>query len=203
MDLGQLELKYGSMNKNVNEDSDDIVPFEIVIFAAKDIYVMDKVMNTSDPFVICKWNRREVGRTKCITKTINPVWNTEKFSIPIDPDSDLSGSVLQVEVWNQRLNKKGDFLGCLYYTGQKLQDIFNDLQISGRTWFQLEKSPITPDDQQIDVKGQIEITIQPKQDRISADSGGECSRSISSSLQSIMKWMQVRDRRAGNLIVEA
>jgi Ca2+-dependent lipid-binding protein len=205
IDLGQLELKYGSMNKNVHEDSDDIVPFEIVIFAAKDIYIMDKVMNTSDPFVICKWNRREIGRTKCITKTINPVWNTENFSIPIDPDSDLSGSVLQVEVWNQRFNKKGDFLGCLYYTGQKLQDIFNDLQISGRTWFQLEKSPIIPDDQQIDVKGQIEITIQPKQDRISVDSGGERSRSISSSLQSIVKWMQVRDRRAGktSIIVEA
>jgi len=194
IELGELELKCGSINKNVIEDSDEIIPFEIEIFAAKDIYIMDKVMNTSDPFVICKWNRREVGRTKCITKSINPVWDNEKFLVPIDPDSDLTGCVLQVEVWNQRMNKKGDFLGCLYYTGQKLQEVFDDLQISGRTWFPLEKSPIIPDDQQINVKGQIEITIQPKQDRLN---GGEINRNISSSLQSIVKWMQIRDRRAG------
>ena len=87
----------------------------------------------SDPFFICKWNGIEVGRTKVIDDTLNPVYEDETFTIFV-PDGNAGRQPkgeLSIECYDSDmpfsgfglgslLNTTGDFLGCVKCTGASL-----------------------------------------------------------------------------------
>jgi Ca2+-dependent lipid-binding protein len=73
----------------------------------------------SDPFCIIRWGGKEAARTKVIQKTLDPVWDSERFDVPMDPDA--PDQELSVEVWDMDLGGMGDFLGQVTLTKEQLQ----------------------------------------------------------------------------------
>ena len=88
----------------------------------------------SDPMVFVNWcstqlggEMKEIGRTGCIPKTLNPVWEDEEFSLDvpkeIDNLEDWESIILYIEVWDIDQEKKGDFLGCVILSGVPLRGL--------------------------------------------------------------------------------
>jgi Ca2+-dependent lipid-binding protein len=63
---------------------------------------------TSDPYAIVYWNDREVGQTKVVEKTLDPIWESD-FELAIDPQ--IGEGTLRVEVFDHDVGSKSDFLG--------------------------------------------------------------------------------------------
>lgn len=65
------------------------------------------IQKTVRPFVLIKYNDKEVGRTPVLKATRNPIWYDECYEFPID---DKPG-VLILEVWDTRKKQVEHFLG--------------------------------------------------------------------------------------------
>jgi hypothetical protein len=159
--LGQLQIRCGFAGRYVNV-TDSMLPYELAIYGAKDLGKADMLLGLSDPFVICKWNGREIGRTPHASRTVHPTWPDQRFVLMLDPNEDIGQNLLQIEVWNHRVITKGEFLGCLYLTGPALVEWFDGVVKQGRLWSELTKSPMLEDARQHLVKGRIEVGFQVK-----------------------------------------
>lgn len=157
--LGQLQIRCGFAGKFLNV-TDAMIPYDFSVLAATGLCKADVLLGSSDPYVICKWNGREIGRTPHVSRSVTPTWSGQKFLLMLDLNEDVGQNLLQVEVWNHRVISKGEFLGCLHYTGPRLQQLVTTLLKENRCWCDLERSPVLDSNRQKLVKGKIEIGLQ-------------------------------------------
>jgi hypothetical protein len=73
------------------------------------------------PDAYCKiiWNEREIGRTTVVQDDRAPSWKHEIFEILVKP-LELSSSSLRVEVWDEDMASKDDFLGQIILTAEQM-----------------------------------------------------------------------------------
>jgi Ca2+-dependent lipid-binding protein len=76
------------------------------------------LLGSSDPFVIVRWNEKEMGRTETVPNSLNPKWDSEVFNLNL-PHGGAAVSLV-LEVWDQDAGMKGDFLGQASLTGEEL-----------------------------------------------------------------------------------
>ena len=118
----------------------------------------------ADPFVIVRWNGVEVTKTSVVRKNLDPSWDGLNIDLKtgslVPEDCDLS-----LEVWDQDLMGRGDFLGRVALQGAELVSLFTsgvggvaaEGVITQDSWINLGRSPKLPLEQQELVQGRIRI----------------------------------------------
>lgn len=74
----------------------------VTVVSAKGLARAD-VFGKSDPFVIVFLNRRELGRTRPMFKTLDPCWTDPKETFPVRLAGDQARCKLVVQVWDEDL----------------------------------------------------------------------------------------------------
>lgn len=133
---GEVQLRCGYKG-NTDIPPENAVIYEIVVSSAHGLSAADGGglfggPGLSDPFAILKWNGREVGKTQYISKTLNPVWDVETstFRIILHEKDKIENNVMQVDVYDYNLLKKGVFLGCLILKGEELLEFLNNNNVN-------------------------------------------------------------------------
>ena len=91
----------------------------------------------SDPMCIIKWGGEEVGRTKAIDNTMEPVWDDEKFTLVYGKVG--STPILDVECYDMDMMGPGDFLGMVSLEGKELlnppqkPELKNEMDLPAKT----------------------------------------------------------------------
>eukprot|EP01033_Poteriospumella_lacustris_P004436 gene4436-3170_t len=109
--------------------------YEIAVSRANGLAKIDGSEYNTSPYVICKWNDRELGRTHVIAKNASPMWAVaasaatagavDRFYVLVDKGlADIHTHSLRLEVWNHRKLRKGEFLGGVAVDGEDLRHIF-------------------------------------------------------------------------------
>jgi hypothetical protein len=93
---------------------------------------------SSDPYCIVKWGGKEVGRTKVIWNTLEPIYEDEVFFLPIAESQKTADLKLEVELWDKDVMGPGDLLGALTLKGESIlsrvpsQDFSYELERKGK-----------------------------------------------------------------------
>ncbi|CAM9268105.1 unnamed protein product, partial [Discosporangium mesarthrocarpum] len=82
----------------------------VTVISASNLARAD-VFGSSDPFAVVSLNGREVGRTRTLYKTLEPVWSDPSENFPLPMVGDKRRCRVTVELWDEDLGKRGDFLG--------------------------------------------------------------------------------------------
>ncbi|CAM9193761.1 unnamed protein product [Scytosiphon promiscuus] len=69
------------------------------------------VFGKSDPFGMVLQNRREIGRTRTLFKTLDPCWIEPKETFSLRITGNRGRCSVVVQLWDEDLGKRGDFLG--------------------------------------------------------------------------------------------
>lgn len=136
----------------IDTSSDEVVDtkayhrYAIEIVRASDLAKIHGSEYNTSPFVVCKWNGREIGRTTTQARTITPNWsrknNTQQsasststapaknvFQILLEKNqSDIGQNTLLFEVWNHRKLRKGEYLGGVQLQKESLRHVFENRQ---------------------------------------------------------------------------
>lgn len=143
----------------------------LTVHAAKGLANAD-TFGKSDPFVRIWWNGRFVGMTSTIDDSLDPIWN-EEFELPVAMGQQVESCFMELEVYDRDGAKEGEFLGMLYLSGSKLQELMNEyvsaaaLSFSSNTSGLVVKSyPLKPsayhsDKENMLAKGNIQLSIKP------------------------------------------
>ncbi|CAE7486903.1 Rasa4, partial [Symbiodinium microadriaticum] len=110
---------------------------ELEISAARSLQKADR-FGLADPYCVVRWNHKVAGKTNVVKNSLNPLWRNEIFQIRTRGTDSLKMCLLYIEIWDQTMNGKGNFLGCFELTGQDLEQLVenNDL-----VWHTLKPSP--------------------------------------------------------------
>ena len=119
---GSLVLKgrFLDDDKQLNED---MIKMQVRVHSASNLAKAD-TFGLSDPFVIVRFNDREIGRTEVIDNDLNPVWENEKFNIFLEKGEDMENATLEFLCYDMDMIGKGDFLGCVELKGEELAKFF-------------------------------------------------------------------------------
>lgn len=193
--VGQLELQCGYVGDHEHASS-NMMKFELSVFEAKGLAKVD-LFGLCDPFVIIKWNGKEIGKTDVISNTLDPEWKDSKFTLCIPSDMDLgeaSGSSLVFEAWDHNTVSRGSFLGCLSFAGKDLEE-FLAIDADFQEFYQLGFSDSMDERKQKHVQGQLSIGCKyllSAAELSEAKHGGAVT----------MNWWTLRDEDAGAPVCE-
>ncbi|CAM9159833.1 unnamed protein product, partial [Sphacelaria rigidula] len=59
------------------------------------------LIGSSDPYAVVLVNRREVGRTRTLYKTQNPVWTEPEEVFPLLVSGNANGCNVVVQLWDE------------------------------------------------------------------------------------------------------
>lgn len=76
----------------------------LTVLSAKGLAKAD-VFGKSDPFAMVLVNRREVGRTRTLFKTLDPCWSDPRESFPLLIAGSRSSVIIQL--WDEDLGEDG------------------------------------------------------------------------------------------------
>ena len=139
------------------------------VFDAKDLARADAVGN-SDPYVRLLWNGKEVGRTKAVDNTLNPVWNYEKerFTMPMgnngpDDQGKIPEDTLVVQVFDKDANASlllggspnGSFLGQVVVPARDFHPPYKTVKVD----YMLDVMPNRPLEDQKLVQGEVALHL--------------------------------------------
>ena len=114
----------------------------------------------SDPYCKVIWNGKEIGKTKVIKNSLDPVWQQQRFVLKtplIDGlDDSLVRCTLCVEIWDDLSHFPGKFLGCLNLKGKKLIS-FLCADTAQMMWCPLQLQSSLPSKMQELVGGEIKV----------------------------------------------
>jgi len=163
---------------------------KVVIFQCAGLEKADKSIfggtGASDPFVVIKYNDKEIGRTPTIQESCDPVWSTKnEFVVEVGEDDDALLKQLEVEVWDEDLLSKGDFLGQVLIDAKVMKEpsIMKLDEIGGRELKLEMKENWTKKKQKL-VGGKIKLSIidnvkfverkkaEEEEEKKNADEGG-------------------------------
>ncbi|KAI8992390.1 hypothetical protein BDB01DRAFT_882480 [Pilobolus umbonatus] len=102
---GQIRLSFAYtplIDYKINSEEESLENqgyLTVTLLSAKDLRGVDK-SGTSDPFVRFTINGEMVYKSAVIKKTLTPVWNNEKFEVPIASRS-ITSFRIEVFDWNQ------------------------------------------------------------------------------------------------------
>ena len=111
----------------------------------------------SDPYCTVQWNGEQIGKTKVIKSTLDPMWNHSYFDIKLTPGSefeDIDAGALVIEVWDWDRIGSDDQLGVLTFKGKDMRELIkksdetaeigvddNVLRVIEEEWKRLEGTP--------------------------------------------------------------
>lgn len=72
----------------------------LTVLSAKGLAQAD-VFGKSDPFAVVLLNRREVGRTRTMFKTLDPDWTDPSETFPVKVAGNRTRCKLVVQVWDE------------------------------------------------------------------------------------------------------
>lgn len=64
------------------------------------------MIGLSDPYAVVLVNRQEIGRTRTLLKTQNPVWSEPKETFPLRLSGRTDDHKVVVQLWDQDLGEK-------------------------------------------------------------------------------------------------
>ncbi|CAN0024574.1 unnamed protein product, partial [Choristocarpus tenellus] len=64
------------------------------------------VFGSSDPFAVVIVNKREIGRTRTLFKTREPVWDEPQETFTLNLVGDKTRSRVAVELWDEDIGKE-------------------------------------------------------------------------------------------------
>lgn len=192
-DQGQLQIRCGFVG--MHEIPVDVqVTYKLSILQAIGLAKVEGLLGSCNPYVICKWNSREIGRTAVINKSIDPVWESEnKFNLITSSNDEISDNILQLDVWNHKKLAKGEFLGSLTFTGMSLSQLFAGVTIEQEklSTFDLTFSDQLDESRQKYVRGSLTFSLQEI-----LDEGDIAGLSLSESIN--LRWDAAREFNAGS-----
>lgn len=142
-----------------NEISPDAVKFEVKILRAEDLARADGPFGLSDPYVIVKWDGRELGRTPYKPKTLNPEWDDQIFGFSVPSLDDIPKHELHMDIWDHNQFTRGVFLGCVILNEDVLTELLSYEDEITRT-FDVTKNELRPDLPQDNVRGFLVIKVK-------------------------------------------
>lgn len=77
----------------------------LTVLSAKGLAKAD-VFGKSDPFAIVLLNRREVGRTRTLFKTLDPCWSEPRETFPLNIVGNRDRCSVAVQLWDEDLGEK-------------------------------------------------------------------------------------------------
>lgn len=90
----------------------------MTVLSAKGLAKAD-VFGKSDPFAIVLLNRREVGRTRTLFKTLDPRWTEPRETFPLRIVGNKDRCSVAVQLWDEDLGEKEGtsavFLYCFLF----------------------------------------------------------------------------------------
>lgn len=187
---GEIELKCGYTNAQA-ATSDKCINYEISIISASDLARADGMFGLSDPYALLKWNGREIGRTNYVSKNLNPVWDNQSFLIPVSEEQEIGSNTLEIEVYDYNLLSNGSFLGCIFLTGDALDEFLNEEDVPS-VILNLHKSKSIPEAKQSLVQGKVKIGKKIVSDEDENDGGFVLP----------VTWQSERDVDAGYPLIE-
>ena len=168
---GEIQLKCGYKG-STDIPPESAVVYEIIISSCHGLSAADGGglfggAGLSDPYAVLKWNGREVGKTQYISKTLNPVWDVETstFRIMLHEKDKVENNVLQIDVFDYNLIKKGVFLGCVIFRNEELSEFLNNNNVNPeeqriRT-FDLTNDPYIDEKlSKISIQGKIVLAVR-------------------------------------------
>jgi hypothetical protein len=130
---------------------------DIMVLSAKGLSKRGDIA-MRDAFCIIKWNMRDVGSTKQVFQSCDPIWerNESKFSMRTKSGQSIKECTLEIEIYDVDINTKakGDFLGVIIVSGRELD---NFLSSENKKSFKLQKSKKLNDFDNKCVSGTLEI----------------------------------------------
>lgn len=78
----------------------------LTVLSAKGLAKAD-VFGKSDPFAIVLLNRREVGRTRTLFKTLDPCWSEPRETFPLRVVGNRDRCSVAVQLWDEDLGENG------------------------------------------------------------------------------------------------
>ncbi len=200
---GEIQLKCGYKG-STDIPPESAVIYEIIISSCHGLSAANGGglfggPGLSDPYAILKWNGRETGKTQYISKTLNPVWDVETstFRIILHEKDKIENNVLQIDVFDYNVMKKGVFLGCVILRNEELSEFLNNNNVNPeeqriRT-FDLTTDPYIDDKlSKVSVQGKIVLAVRKVDE--SKDNIGAPSIDL--------KWYSEVDSDAGYPVLE-
>lgn len=77
----------------------------LTVLSAKGLAKAD-VFGKSDPFAIVLLNRREIGRTRTLAKTLDPCWIEPRETFPVRVAGNKARCSMVVQLWDEDLGEK-------------------------------------------------------------------------------------------------
>lgn len=84
----------------------------LTILSATGLYKAD-VIGSSDPYAVVLVNRREIGRTRTLFKTQNPVWSDPKEIFPLRVSGNPYNYQVMVQLWDEDLGEASPHVSCV------------------------------------------------------------------------------------------
>ena len=192
---GQLELQCGYVGSHEHLNT-NMLKYEISVLEAHGLSKVD-LFGLCDPYVLVKWNSREVGRTVHVEKSLDPQWVDQRITLAVgvnEPLDDPSKCCLVLEAWDYNVVGKGSFLGCVRFVGAELVDLLSpDTDMEEE--YDLVRDPQMDPKKQKHVKGTLHIGVRyilSAAEMSEAKNGGAVE----------MRWFGIRDPDAGHPMCE-
>lgn len=155
--LDSMSLKTVHAAK-VNIISKVFYPNQSVAYVIKSISIKGlaktDLTSLTDSFVSIKWNDVEVAKTSVNQNSQDPVWSDINITLKLKSQN-YKENTLVLEVWDQDILGRGEFLGRVEYSGEEL-----DLELRKDTtpaWINLGYNPLIKESLQKFVKGRLKI----------------------------------------------
>eukprot|EP00520_Triparma_pacifica_P018233 CAMPEP_0118666936 /NCGR_PEP_ID=MMETSP0785-20121206/19498_1 /TAXON_ID=91992 /ORGANISM="Bolidomonas pacifica, Strain CCMP 1866" /LENGTH=567 /DNA_ID=CAMNT_0006561315 /DNA_START=207 /DNA_END=1907 /DNA_ORIENTATION=+ len=145
----------------------------------------------SDPYCTIKWNDEQVGKTKIIKNTLDPLWSHAYFEINLTPgkeDKEIDEGELTIEVWDWDRIGGDDRLGILTFKAKEIRELTkksddtaglpiddNVLRIIEDEWNRLEGTP-KQSEYKVNILHKIDVNAQKEREKLRLEHEAEKMR---------------------------
>jgi len=110
-------------------NSSQIVTMNISAICLRGLAKADE-FGLADPFISIKWNGVEVYKTTVMKNNLDPVWTGLGINLNLGALAPTACELV-LDVWDQDMMGRGDFLGRIFLTGDNLVSLFTSIPGSG------------------------------------------------------------------------
>ena len=189
---GVLGMKLGIVKKDKaeSETGEESSTLILQITDGKHLPKADP-FSLSDPYCIVKWNDEQVGKTKIIKNTLDPLWNHAYFEMKLtagSEDKEIEEGVLVIEVFDWDRIGGDDRLGILTFKGKEIKELVeksaatadmaiddNVLRVIEEEWTRLEGTP-KQSDFKVNILHKIDLKAQEEREKLKEEHEAEKMR---------------------------
>ncbi len=185
---GMLGVKLGLIT------SDNSSTLMLQITDGKNLPKADP-FSLSDPYCVIFWDGKQIGKTKTIKNTLDPVWRHCYFEMDIESAEDFDNHELIIEVYDWDRIGSDDQLGLLKFSGKEMKALAEKseetaalglddeaLQVLENEWKRVEGTP-KEKHYKINVLHKIDDEARAERERIKAENEAEQWRKLQEKIE--------------------